>query len=262
MSSIFDQESQVFGESGAGVQHVNHTNTTAGKEFKNKGALLRTQMTDEEKEVEGSKSGDVKFITCLANPAKKQSRQDSHLHTDIPSFEVVGYKFELLGDARVPRIPYKVGAKSFDDVESTVTWEEHKAGEIIQLNIMETGLFISQPCYAGQISGEGIVVNLIIKNSRNRPTPRPALRREGGAGSIKTDMEFVAEMVTQPDVKRPVAVCKEEYKENFGNLFNAAKVTKTKGKLEAEKQAHKDNAAAFNNYFMSTLTNAEDKAEE
>ncbi len=51
MSSIFDQESQVFGDVGVGVQHVNHTNTTAGKEFKNKGALLRTQMTDEEKEL-------------------------------------------------------------------------------------------------------------------------------------------------------------------------------------------------------------------
>lgn len=241
---------------------VNHTSTTAGKEFQNKGRAIRANKTEEEKAKEGVKSSEVKFITCLANPAKKQSRQDSHLKTDIPCYEVVGYKFELLGDARVPHIPYKEGAKSFDDVEKSITWEDHKAGEIIQLNIMETGMFIGQDCYAGQISGEGNVVNLIIKKSKSRKTPRPCLRREGGAGSIKTSMEFVAELVTQPDSKRPVAVCKEEYVDTFGNLFTNTKKKTAKGNLGEDKEAHKDNAAAFTAYFMSTMVNNDETPAE
>ena len=48
MSSIFDQESQVFGDVGVGVQHVNHTNTTAGKEFKNKDPTTSIGFYDKE----------------------------------------------------------------------------------------------------------------------------------------------------------------------------------------------------------------------
>ena len=250
MSSIFESQDRVLGKD---VNVSASANTTAGKEFQNKGASLRTQKSEEEKQEEGSRSHEVKFLTCLANPAKKQSRQDSYSHTDIPCYEVVGYKFELLADAKVPRIPYKVGAKEFCDVEQSIEWIDHKKGDIICLNIMETGMFIGQNCYGGQISGDGIVVNLIVKNSQTRPVPRPCLRREGGAGSIKTQMEFVAELVAQPDSRKPLAVCKEEYKDTFGNLFNSAKVKKTQSKLDATQQAHKDNAAAFTDYFTNNF---------
>ena len=253
--NMFDNASRYGVETeNASGQRQSKVSTSAGVEFKNRGASYRTQMTDEERAEECSKSDKVKFVSCLANPAKKQSRQDSHMHIDIPCFEVVGYEFELLEDARVPRADFKPGAKTFLDVEPIV-WEDRKKGEIIALNIYETGAFVSQRCYGGQISGGGEVVNLIVKTSRKRPEPRPALRREGGRGSIKTVMKFVAEMVTPTDGRKPYPKVKPEYEEKFGNLFIRSSVTRANGSKNVEKHAHKEVAAALRELYAAEETN-------
>lgn len=253
--SMFDNAGRYGVEQSTTTQKQSKTSTSAGTEFKNRGAAYRTQMSDEEKSTECSKSDTVEFLRCLANPAKKQSRQDSHMHVDIPCYEVVGYEFKLLEDARVPRADLKPGAKTFLDVELPIVWEDRKAGETIALNIYETGRFVSQTCYGGQISGGGQVVNLIVKTSQKRAEPRPALRREGGRGSIKTVMEFVADMVTPTDGRRPYPVVKSEYAEKFGNLFTQANVTKANGSKNAEKHAHKEVAAALRQLYETSENN-------
>ena len=56
--------------------------------------LLRAQMSEDEKALEGSKSDKVAFVCALGDPNRKQARVENK--TTIPSYVVVGYKVKVL----------------------------------------------------------------------------------------------------------------------------------------------------------------------
>jgi hypothetical protein len=217
---------------------------TATTQFKEEGKSVRSQMTDDERNIEGSKSDQVAFVCALGDPMRKQNRVEGH--NTISSNVVVGYRFKLLADAKVPVAPIMQDWKQPTDYDvASTTWEDRKAGETVALNLVETAMFISQVEYAGSFTGEGTEVILSAKRSADRPDPLPILMKRGN-GSIKEGMEFIADKTTDAN-GRGSAILKEEFKRSFGNYYKKRTTASPKEKLAGEGQ--KDIAAAFRSFY-------------
>ena len=211
--------------------------------FRAEGAKIRQTMSADERAIEGSKSDKIAFVNALGNPARKQDRVEGG--KSIPCYEVVGYTFKALEDVEVPVLPLQ----SSDPFNTTVAEPKHvKAGETFTCNIMEMASLISRPEYAGKFSGEGDIITLSAKANKTRPTPLPILKR--AVGSIKTEMDLVAEMVDENGKK--IAKVKPEYEEKFAIIFK-----KKSASASGVKKTHKagesaaDLAAAFRNILAS-----------
>lgn len=212
-----------------------------GEAFRARGAQVRSNMSEDQKALEGSKSDKVAFVATLGNPAKGQARKKSGGY--IPSNKVCGYQIKVLEDTTVPVAPLKEECKDELDVQLPATERAVKAGEVVTLNVIETALMISRTEYAGTFSGEGTHVYISATISKSKKDPSPCLR--AGEGSIKENMIMVADMVGQKDGKGGRAEVKEEFKE-FAPLFRprSAKRGGT-GNGRKSGQAIKDTAAAF-----------------
>lgn len=230
------------------------TNAKKGKDDRhdalvNQGRAIRTKMTDEEKQLEGSKSDKIAFVGALGDPNKPQFRKENN--EDKPSFVVVGYAFEALEDCVVPRADIKSGFKNFMDV-SPMTEENVKAGETFYLNTYETGAMISKPIYAGSFSGKGVTVTLGAKYAQNREEPLPVLNKQG-KGSVKENMILIADMQgADPANKvKGTPVIKEEFASKFSVLYEKRVAGKpgTGKSTKAAGESTKDIAAAFNAFL-------------
>lgn len=214
--------------------------------FRAAGQALRAKMDEKTKALEGSKSDKVSFQACIMDPSRPQKRREGK--ADVDSFMVVGYTFKLEEDMQVPVCPLKTGFKNLCDVEFPPKWEQHKAGDIVRLNNMETGIFISQTQFAGEFTGGGNTVRLSMKFSNERTDPLPVLNKIG-EGSIKLSSEFVAEKsevngVTQYKVKEGFEKFAPLYiKRSAGGRGSAG--TKTRN------EAHRDLAQSFAAYISS-----------
>jgi len=198
------------------------TGAGAGKDKRHeklvaKGQSLRTKMTEEEKQLEGSKSDKVVFIAALGDPNRPQFRKENK--KDIPSHLVVGYAFKALEDMEVPRADLQSNFKSFMQV-GPITKEKVKAGETFYLNVFETGALISETVYGGSFSGEGVTVNLAVKFSQNREEPLPILNK-AGKGSVKENMILIADMVGADPAKniKGTPKIKEEFASKFSVIY-------------------------------------------
>ena len=217
-----------------------------GAEFKAVGASLRDAMTEEEKLKEGCKRDKVAFVCCLADPNRKQSRMSKSY--SVKSYCIVGYKFKLLEDMLVPHAPLKEKPQSLLDTEE-ITLVPHKEGDIVALNLVETGAFISREEFAGQFTGEGKGVYVLAKYAKTRGNvPLPALRYIG-SGSVKENLEFIAEMVGATDTKKGTPVIKDEYKDIFGVLYKKKKVDNRPEDEKPSGEAAANVAAAFRNFY-------------
>lgn len=219
-------------------------------QFVAKGNAIRKSMSDEEAQLEGSKSDKVVFIGALGDPDKPQTRKENN--QDIPSFTVVGYAFKALEDMEIPRADIKVGFKSPMDV-GAMTTETVKAGETFYLNIFETGALISKLVYAGTFSGEGVTVGINVKFSQNREEPLPVLNKVG-KGSVKENMILIADMQGADPSKsvKGKPVIKPEFASKFAVLYEK-QVAGKKGtpSTKASGESAKDIAAAFSAYLSS-----------
>ena len=198
-------------------------------EFKTLGESLGAKMSAEEKAKEGTKRGAVAFVCALGNPKMKQDRVSKG--QIIPCFKPVGYKFKALENIVIPVIPLKDNCASLIDVAvENATTRPVKAGEEFVLNLREYGALISQTEYNGSFSGEGREVFLGVTFSGERTEPYPILKSAAGAGSIKENMELIAneEIVKGADgadVKKYTV--KPEYAEKFGMLFKTHSAKRT-----------------------------------
>lgn len=215
--------------------------------FKAHGAAIRAQMTKDQQAVEGSKSDKVAFVCALGDPARKQARVENK--ASIPSYVVVGYKFKALEDMTVPYAPLKQGWKTILDVEEA-TEKQVAAGQEFHLNIVETAMLISRVEYAGRFSGEGTQVALSVKTSNDREEPLPILTKVG-AGSIKENMELIADMIGGDGAdKRGTPQVKPEYADTFGALYNRRTLTKkSAGASKKAGESQANIAAAFRAYY-------------
>ena len=220
---------------------------TASEAFKNEGSRIRETMTEDQKAVEGSKSDKVVFLCALGDPNRKQNRvQGKQMHD---SYTVVGYKFRVLEDCMVPKAPLKPDWKTYVDVEN-ITEEPVKAGTEIALNIVETGAFISKIEYAGKFTGEGVEVGLTVKHSKDRPEPLPVLKKLSETGSIKENMELIADMVGADGNNKGTPKIKDEYAEKFAVLYRKKKAGgKGVGAGKKASESNQDIAAAFRAFY-------------
>ena len=216
--------------------------------FRASGQALRAKMDEKAKALEGSKSDKVSFVACIMDPARPQKRREGK--ADVDSFMVVGYTFKLEEDMAVPVAPIKTGYKSLCDVEFPVKWEDHKAGDIIRLNNMETGIFISQTQFAGEFTGGGNTVRLSMKFSNERTEPLPVLNKIG-EGSIKLSSEFVSEASEINGVKQYKV--KEGF-EKFAPLYvKRSAGGRGSAGSKARNEAHRDLAKSFEQYINSKM---------
>ena len=212
------------------------------------GKALRSNMTEEEKQLEGSKSDKVAFVGALGDPNKPQTRRAGK--EDIPSLTVVGYAFKALEDMKVPRANLKHGFKNLMDVED-MTEETVKAGETFNLNIFETGALISRPEFAGTFTGEGTGVYLSVKFSQNREEPLPVLNKVG-KGSVKENIIPIADMEGAGQGKKGTPKIKAEYADKFGVLYEARSIGSKGAKAsKANGEVLKDISAAFQAYLKN-----------
>lgn len=215
--------------------------------FKATGANIRQSLTDDQKAVEGSKAGTLAFVAALGNPMRKQSRVQNG--QDIESYEVVGYRFKATEDIKITVTDFKPDWKELTDVVFTGE-KQVKAGETFDLNLVETGLLLSDIAYGGKASGNPEKkVMLSATVSQTRKEPRPVLKIDTGAGStgsVKEGMLFVAEN------NNGVGVVKAGF-EKFAPLFNKKKLTKVAGVGRASGEDTANIAAAFRSYYGSKL---------
>lgn len=215
--------------------------TGKGAEFRAMGQKSRANMSEDQKALEGSKSDKVVLIATLGNPAKGQPRKVGG--TYVPSKQVCGYQIKVLEDTQIPVAPLKENCKDHLDVTFPATERTAKAGEIVNLNVVEMAMLISRVEYAGTFSGEGVTATLSATISASRKDPAPCLRTSGG--SIKENMIMVADMVGQHDGKGGHAEVKEEFKA-FAPLFRPRSASRSgSGNSRKSGESTKATAAAF-----------------
>ena len=225
--------------------------------FKKSGRDARTNMTDDQKAIEGSDSDKVAFVACLMNPMKIQQRQTKQ--GPVKSYQVVGYKFKLNKDIVLPVAPLQ----SADVIDCAPVRDDDKAtpaGTVVALNLVETAALMSRIEFAGKFSGDpNAVVTLHVKASEKdgtAPVYKPNLKCEGK--SIKESFEYIATFDTKTEknangdmVERhtsPVII--PEYAEKFGKLLEKKSAARGQGKAPAAKgESSKDIAAAFRNLY-------------
>lgn len=233
---------------GAPVAAPTQKKVTKTEAFKQQGASIRAQMSEEDKALEGSKSDKVAFVCALGDPNRKQARVEQK--TSKASYVVVGYKFKALEDMTVPFAPLRADWKTILDTEP-VQERQVKAGTVFALNIVETAHLISKLEYAGKFSGEGTTVTLSAKTSADREEPLPVLNKVG-AGSIKENMELIADMVGATATNKGTPKIKEEFAETLGNLYAKKSLTKkSAGASRRSGEGQADIAAAFRNFYKS-----------
>ena len=154
----------------------------------------------------------------------------------------------------VPYAPLKADFKSPVDVES-ISERPVKAGTVISLNLVETGAFISKPEFAGQFTGEGEEVAITAKCSASREEPLPVLRKLNNGGSIKANMDLVAEIIGGGDGQKGTPKVKDEYAETFGVLFQKKSAGKKSrgGASKTAGESANDIAAAFRELYSKKM---------
>ena len=214
--------------------------------FKASGAQDRSNMTADQKAAEGSKSDKVAFICALGDPNRKQARVENKV--SVPSYVVVGYKFKVLEDMTVPYAPIKSSKSPLD--EEPISGRAVKAGDIVALNIVETADFISRIEFAGEFAGGAKTVNLSAKIADDRAEPLPILTAD--KGSVKENMELIADMVGATADFKGTPKIKDEYKDTFGVLYAKTSAGKKTGSTAAKSgESCKDIAAAFRSLYAS-----------
>ena len=188
------------------------------EDLKTRGIAVRNNYSDEEKELEGSQTGIIQFINAVGNPAVKQSRREQQ--KTLHSYQVVGYTFKALEEVDVPLMPFSTCPDDLLDVEPQ-GYRHIAKDEEFTLNLMETLIFITEPRFGGQFDGNGVIVRLQAKWAKSKKKPLPTLNKLKTQGSVKENMQFVG--TKQDDGSY---VVKDEYKLNFGNLYNARKITR------------------------------------
>lgn len=220
------------------------TSKQKGEKFVATGRSELSNLSDEVKASFGANKADVEFKACLVDPTKKQAAKTTEA---VSPNTVVGYRFKALKDIEVPVLPFKTQAKSLVDTldaKTEKTFKTVKANEEFDLNLVETGIMITQTGYNGQFTGGGKTVTIQAKFAKDRADAMPVLKLADG--SIKSQQ---IETSTKENGK---VVCLPEFQEKFGAYY-AGRTAGRKGKGTASQKKTGENtsiiAAAFRQLY-------------
>lgn len=216
--------------------------------FRKTGVAERAKMSEDQKAVEGSKSDKVEFICALGDPNRKQNRTEAN--TSKESYYVVGYKFKVLEDMTVPQANIKEDWKALTDTDP-ISEVSVKAGTVVSLNLIETADLISRVEFAGRFTGGSTPVQLTAKVSQDRTDPLPVLKKVG-TGSIKENMELIADMIGGDGENKGKPQIKAEFADKFSVLYRKKEsLRKSTGAGAVSGEAQKNLAAAFRHLYAS-----------
>ena len=148
----------------------------------------------------------------------------------------------------VPSATLKEECKGTMDTEP-ITMVAGKAGQEVDLNIIETAYMISQPQFAGKFTGEGQEVILTAKCSKSREDLLPVLRKSNG--TIKEPMILIADMVGADENSKGKAQVKEEFAK-FSPLFRKRTSSRGASKNVKAVETAANLAAAFFDLYTNT----------
>lgn len=204
-------------------------------EIKAKGEAIIKSLSEEEKAAQGQKSNTIKFVNTIGHAGIKVTRSKGS--ESITSNKTIGYKLQNVGDApiQVPVAPYK----SSNVAEATLppTYRTVQPGETFVVNLVEAGILVSQPEYAGKFTGEGIEARFSPKAQKDSMLPLVTFKVAGG--SSKDNMELIG---GDKDAEGNV-ILPEEFKGSFTEVFKKKRAPRATATQKEDTFAI--NAAAF-----------------
>lgn len=230
---------------------------------------VKEEVVAEKTAVNNSVLGSLRPYLAFVCPLGDPSNQDT-TRVKLPdgtedkkiTSTIVGYKFKLLKDMRIPDCGtndgFKKDAMNFEQVEN---WAEHKEGDIVALTPYETALLLSQEEFNGGCTGGEKPVSCVYQSkgikgktgsvatvSAAATTPRVSLR--AATGSIKDfEIEDVLTFVMKEvnGVNRKQRTIKPGFEKWAPLAKTATRKTaggRSSGEVDATKVANK-NAQAF-----------------
>lgn len=160
----------------------------------------------------GTARGDLSFVCPLGDPSNPDTTRvklPGGAEERKVTSTIVGYKFKLNKDMKVPECGTNEGFKNDPMNYKEMNWRDAKAGEVIALTPFETALLLSQPQFNGGCDGGEKPVSCVYQTkslktkagqvataSAAAAIPRVSLR--AATGSIKDfDIEDVLTFVKQ-----------------------------------------------------------------
>ena len=115
----------------------------------------------------GSARGDLAFVCPLGDPSNPDTTK-----VKLPgggeerkvTSTIVGYKFKVLKDMKVPECGTNEGFKNDPMNYKEINFRDAKAGEIVSLTPFETALLLSQPEFNGGCDGGEKPVSCVYQN--------------------------------------------------------------------------------------------------
>lgn len=220
--------------------------------------------------VYGAARNDLAFVCPLGDPSNQDTTRvklpDGGEERKVTS-TIVGYRFKVLADMRVPDCGTNDGFKkdpmNYDDVDK---WIDVKAGTEVNLTPFETALLLSQPQFNGGCDGGEKPVSCVYQNKsmKNKAgdvavsvaakTPRVSLRAATGSikdFAIEDVLTFTKKEVNgvtrkeraiKPGFEKWAPLCKAQVRKSAGG--------RTKAEADPTKVANK-NAQAFLSFVNS-----------
>lgn len=201
---------------------------SANQQVIKKGEELIAQMSEEQRNGLGAKSGTLHFKQLLGLASKKSLRRvdkDTSVQVSTP----VAVRLVSTEDIQVPVIDILKDHKTGVDLKEDISYRTVPANEEFVLSYIEFMFLIIQPQYSGKFHANGEDDGAYFSpklpqyttNQSKLPTPTINFR----TGSIKANIEDIDQEA--PDGSG--FVIKEQYKEKFGPLLQKRTVTRSGG---------------------------------
>lgn len=223
--------------------------------FRAAGKELIANMTDDQRAAMGSKSNTIAFVAALGDPRQRQDRVAGN--TTLPSFLVVGFRFKAVEPLTYVKKPLKPQPKDILDVDYACTEEVTvPAGEMFDLNLIETARLLAQPVYGGSATGSEKGVFLTYKESKARKDPLPVLSCIG-KGSVKEGMIPIGQQIGDKEWE-----VLPEFQAIFAPLYmKKSAVKKASGASKDQNTTRHEVAASFLSFLMKKEQEAQGAAQ-
>lgn len=244
--AISDKGRRVANEGATAVKTVNAK--SARVDYREQGKQIYSKLSEEQRDILGSKSGDLEFIALITNPYRTVTRTVNG--KPINGEESVGAILKNVGkeDIVVNQIPNK-SPKVMDADFENVSEVTVKPGEEFQVNWIEVAALLTRPEYGSKATGGGKQVSYSASSSKAVGLPTTRLNIAGG--SIKDHGVSIADTSKGADGKA-VRTVKPEFAEKFG-IFSQRGVRKTGVSGASAKRKTSAVGLAVQNLFQQKL---------
>ncbi|HFL3696563.1 hypothetical protein QVA93_11280 [Clostridioides difficile] len=200
------------------------------------GREVYANKTVEEKVKLGSESRNLELLYFLGAKSQMKTKKSKSVsstgNSEPVSYKVpttVGAVFKSYKDICIPRIDIEITPLTGINYEKDIKWENIKANEEFDLNMMEAMIFLTSDEYCGAVSYQGqpdaiklgFNATKYFKNEQKLPTPHFKEKANSGSQS-----NFVSIDVEDPETG--AWKIKDEYKERYGKYLETISIERTR----------------------------------